>query len=216
MLRNDNSGTNMPSLYEGDAPVKIRLHGPKLTIIGKTSTPLASEGTGSVGDMSESQQSQYLGLILIPVLVYVAGRLCERGLIWIYERLHGSLYFDHRLEGDVAFLTIRSRTTTFLDELAIYLKDRRIDLLEIVRRSSSMDEQQRIQLSPADRINLEFIVQRDGDKKMFVHSYLGPKQTLSEQDLPTDQDTVQGFVRETRMVVETSERSYERVLFADP
>jgi len=166
--------------------------------------------------MSESQPSQYLGLLLIPVLVYVVGRLCERGLVWIYGRLHGSLYFDHKLEGDIAFLSIRSRTTTFLDELEIHLKDRRVDLLDIIRRSSSMDEQQRIQLSPVDRITLEFIVQRGGDKRMFVHSYLGPKQTLSEQDLPTDQDTVLGFARETRMVVVTSERTYERVLLGDP
>jgi hypothetical protein len=143
---------------------------------------------------------------------YVGGRIIEQALFWLWHYARGNFHFEQNLEGDIARLSLRSRSTIFLDELTIYLQDRQIDVLSLVRASLKMTGE-RVQLSPADRIVLEFIVQQYGDKKMFVHSYIGSAQGISETDLATTQSTVTGFVYETRIVAETSERHYERTLF---
>jgi hypothetical protein len=124
---------------------------------------------------------------------YVGGRIIEQGLFWLWHRVRGNFHFEQNLEGDIARLSLRSRSTIFLDELTIYLQDRQIDVLGLVRTSLKMTGE-RVQLSSTDKIVLEFIIQQYGDKKMFVHSYIGSAQGISETDLATTQNTVTGFV----------------------
>lgn len=156
-----------------------------------------------------------MGLIAIPVLVYIAGRISERLLVWAYQRLRGDLIFEQKLEGDLAFLIVKSRAALFLDEFTLHLKDRPVDVLEMIRKSSNMPLGRRVQIDSMDRITLEFIIQPAGDKKVFIHGYLGPTQAFSEQDLVTDQRTALGFVLGTRMTIETSKKSYERAIFSN-
>jgi hypothetical protein len=151
--------------------------------------------------------------VAIPIGVYVAGRIIERGLTWLWYRVRGNFQFIESLEGEMARLIIRSRSTIFLDEFTIHLDDRQIDVLGLIRTSLKMTDSARIQLDATDKIVLEFIIQQHGDRKMFVNSYLGSTQAVSETDLVTRKNTVNQFVYETRIVVETSERHYDRNIF---
>lgn len=149
----------------------------------------------------------------IPIGVYIAGRVIEEGLSVLYKRFRGALSFKETVEGDSAILTIKSSTDVYLDQAIVHLRDRPFDLLDSLRTTNALEPNKRVELSPLDRLRIECIIQKGGDRKMFAYFYLGPEQTLIEENLEDTELSSIDFMRDNEIEIETSSRNYRRPLF---
>lgn len=88
--------------------------------------------------------------MIVPILVYISGRLVEQGLKALYRRMQGELIFKEQNQGDSSALTIQTNSAVFLDELTLHLEDKAIDVLSRIKDELKLDQNKRIQFSPLD------------------------------------------------------------------
>ena len=163
--------------------------------------------------VSEEPIIDYVKVLLIPVAVYIAGRVVERLLGALYARLSSELTFKEGTQADMAMLTIRTKSEVFLDALDIHLEDRALNILNQVRKVLEIKGKERIQFSPLDRIRFECMLQPNGDKKLFTAAYIGANIAYLDENLSVNFRSAREFMQKTRVTIETSRKTYERHMF---
>lgn len=75
---------------------------------------------------SEQAQSlpEIVAVLIVPILVYISGRLVEQGLKALYRRMQGELIFKEQNQGDSSALTIQTNSGSFSTNLLCILKIR--------------------------------------------------------------------------------------------
>ncbi len=149
-----------------------------------------------------------------PIVVYIAGRFAESGLKSIISKMRGHLRFKESIEKDSGFLIIKTISEIYIDELVIHLPDSAIDLVSTIKQSLSMKDEDRLLFGSTDKISLEFLVQTGADKMMIVTSYIGNKNSVVMEELVTSHWTANRFMTSTRISIETTEKSYSRMLYS--
>ena len=178
-----------------------------------TQTYLSTTSTLTLTTQLNTSGTELQTYIAFPIAVYIAGRLIEEALRSAYSKLRGDLTFTQIREEESALLTIRARDQLYLDEMYLHLPDQEVDLLKIVRRGTAIGASGRVQITPMDRIQLECIIQKLGDRKLFLHSYVGPSSLTDELTLDNRFNDAVCFMRRTKITIESSKRSYDRFLF---
>jgi len=163
-----------------------------------------------VTQLSAENQFSYLALLGFPILVYIAGRLLERAVLHVARKVSGDIIFEQNISGDTGLLVIRTRNDVYFDEMTIHLKEREIDLLEMVT------PQKRVEFTTLDKIKIECVLQPTGDRKLFVHSYIGGQRQVSEESLDSESRSIKDFMTGTDVSIETPRRTYQRKLYKDP
>jgi hypothetical protein len=158
-------------------------------------------------------ESQVITALVIPIAVYVIGRMSESSIRGIYANLRGDLRFRHLKEGDSASLILTTRNPVYLDELQIHLANKLVDVVESLKKKMSFQPHQRIQMSPLDRLEFECVIQKSGDKSLFVHAYLGTLFETFEESISTEAKSAVDFMRRTDITITASSRTYRRPLF---
>lgn len=156
--------------------------------------------------------AEVVDLVGVPVFVYIAGRLLERLLGAVYRRWTGELIFGNEIARDSGFLTVRTNSLVFLDELTIHLEDRPMDVLELIKGKSEFEENIRVQFSPMDKIRFECVIQSGGDKQLFTHAFIGAKTIHLSESLETEWENPRDFMRNTNVSIETPRKRYDRKL----
>ena len=151
-------------------------------------------------------------LVGVPIFVYIVCRLLERLLVALYRRWAGELIFSNEVARDSGFLTVRTNSLVFLDELTIHLEDRPIDVLELIKGKSEIKDNVRVQFSPMDKIRFECVIQSGGDKQLFTHSFIGAKTIHFSESLETEWENPRDFMRNTDVSIETPRKRYDRKL----
>jgi len=164
--------------------------------------------------MAEFSQplSQIVTVLLIPIIVYIAGRLSEQGAKAAYRKLRGELIFKEETEGETAALTIQTNSSVFLDDLTVHLKDKPFDVLSKIKEQLKIDQNKRVQFSSLDKIRIECILQEHGDKKLFVDAYIGTDNACFSEDLNVEYSNAKDFMEKTKATIETSRKIYNRAL----
>ena len=164
--------------------------------------------------VSAEELAKILSLLILPIVVYIGGRIAERLLVGAYRKWTGELVFEESTEGDMAVLTVRTNSPVVLDEVDIHLEDRLLDMMRKIKDGLKVKQNERVQFSPLDRIRLECILQEDGDRKLFTHAYIGTRRTFFEEDLSdVGYRSAVDFMRNTEVSMVTSGRTYRRNLF---
>lgn len=163
--------------------------------------------------MSENQISKIISILIVPVSVYLTGRIVERILGALYRKLAGELIFIEEIQGDLGVLTIQSNSTIFLDEVIIHLEDRPIEILRMIKENLDLEEHDRIQFGPLDKIRFECLIQESGDKMLHTYAFIGTKNTSFFESLEVRFQNPRKFMQNTEIFIETPRKCYSRSLF---
>lgn len=156
--------------------------------------------------------SEVVNSLVAPIFVYVSGRFLERLLGALYGRWTGELVFNEEVTGDSGILTIQTNSLVFLDDLTVHLEDRPLDVLSMIKNKFKLQEYNRVQFSPMDKIRFECVIQSGGDKQMFIYAFIGAKVADFCESLETDCENPRDFMANTGLSVETSRKNYDRKL----
>ena len=163
--------------------------------------------------MSEDQISNIISILIVPVSVYLAGRIAERFLGVAYRKITGELSFKEEIQGDLGVLTIQSNSAIFLDEVIIHLEDKSIEILKMIREKLGLEEHDRIQFSPLDKIRFECLIQAGGDKRLHTYAFIGTKNTSFFESLDVRFENPKHFMQNAEISIETPRKRYRRSLF---
>jgi len=163
-------------------------------------------------EVSQSNQTFQI-YVLFPIVVYIVCRLSEEAVRKTRSKFVGDLTFGQFKEKESAYLTINTRNQLYLDEMYLNLPDREVDVLEVVRKATGVEDARRIQITPLDRIQIECIIQESGDRRLFLHSYVGSSRGTEEMALDKRFKNAIEFMRRTKITIESSKKSYDRFLF---
>jgi hypothetical protein len=155
---------------------------------------------------------ELITLLIIPIVVYILGRVSEEGGKSAYRKWRGEIVFKKETEGETAALTIQTNSPVYLDDLTVHLKNKQFDVLSQIKDQLKVDQNKRIQFSPLDKIRIEGILQERGDRKLFVDAYIGIDNACFSEDLDVEYSKAEEFMENTKMTLETSRKVYNRFL----
>lgn len=151
--------------------------------------------------------------LLIPITVYIGGRLLEYTLKYVYTKWKGQISFKQEIVNDTGYLTIKPKTEVFFDETLIHLPEKAIDVLTEIKTRINISENYRIQLEIHDRIQIECIIQKGADKRINITALIGNNNITISQDIETTYETPEDFMNDTEITIDTPDKKYRRKLY---
>lgn len=160
--------------------------------------------------MSESQN--LVTTYLTPIIIYIAGRLLEYTLKFLYDRWKGIIGFKQEIINDTGYLTIKPKKAVFVDEAIIHLPEKSIDILTEIKTSLD-NKDNRIQLEPTDKIKIECVIQRGADKQINITALIGKKKITNTREIDTEFENPEEFMNHAEITIDTPNKRYNRKMF---
>lgn len=95
---------------------------------------------------------------------------------------------------------------------SLFYFEKSIDILTEIKTSLD-NKDNRIQLEPTDKIQIECVIQRGADKQINITALIGKKKITNTREIDTEFENPEEFMNHAEITIDTPNKRYNRKMF---